>query len=474
MVARIDFPLASPESQGLDATVIAQALDSLKAKQIPVHSFLVVRHGKLVCEVYGKPWTRDSLHRLYSSTKSFVALAIGVLLGQGKIRLDDAICDYFPEMLPSPVPEQLRLMTIRHMLMMESCHASTTYKFGASVKRDSSTWQHDWVRSFFQEKPDHDPGALFMYDTSAPHVLGALCEKLSGKTLSEFLLDSFLEGIGVSRDTYCLKDPMGVAIGGSGMMMRPIDVMRTLAFIQKGGEGVIPSSFLEDATGNLCDTSANWFDSACGYGYYFWRTSHNGWSMQGLGGQLAIAIPDKDLLFVTTADTIDIPGGDQYLKDAIWTIVDTAKDARLPGETRLEDFELPHLLSCGPERTVQKTFRFKENPIGIRSMKCEIGAKEGSLVLTDTQNRTFPLSFGIGSNRIQPFPQRPSIAPLAVSGSWMQDGTFRIWAQFLGENQGNWRAQLSFQGEKVTLLAQLVGELDFSGMSGVCSGEEER
>ncbi len=472
MVSKIEFPLASPESQGVRKEVIAKALRLLGDKQIPLHSFLVVRHGKLICEVYGRPFGRSTLHRLYSSTKSFVALGVGVLLQEGKINLDDSICDYFPEMLPSPVPDQIRRMTIRNMLMMESCHASTTYKFGSSFPRDSSTWHHDWVRSFFQEKPDHDPGSVFMYDTSAPHVLGALCEKLSGKSLSEFLLDAFLEGIGVSRQTYCLKDPVGVSIGGSGMMMRPLDVMRTLSFIAKGGMGVIPSSYLKEATSPLCDTSANYFDSSYGYGYYFWRTSHDGWSMQGLGGQLAIALPDKEMLFVTNADTIDIPGADQYLKDAIWNIAESAVDYPLKeSEGSLEDVDLPSLVCALEPRTIQGSYCFPNNSIGIACLKCTIGKEEGRLEVQKEDGRQYAISFGIGHNIIHPFPSRPSISPVACSGGWMTDGTFRIWVQFLGENQGNWKAQLSFTEGRVTMLAKLTGELEFHGMSGVCSGE---
>lgn len=51
--------------------------------------------GELIGERYWEPFHRDSLHRMYSITKSFTSLATGLLAAEGKIGLDDRICTYF-------------------------------------------------------------------------------------------------------------------------------------------------------------------------------------------------------------------------------------------------------------------------------------------------------------------------------------------------------------------------------------------
>lgn len=76
--------------------------------------------------------------------------------------------------------------------------------------------------------------------------------------------------------------------------------------------------------------SGGW-DFAQGYGYQFWRLTHNAWSMYGMGGQLAICLPDQDMLLVTTADTQPLAGGVQTILDAFWNcLLPGVADAALP------------------------------------------------------------------------------------------------------------------------------------------------
>ena len=82
-------------------------------------------------------------------------------------------------------------MTIRDMLMMRTCHRRTTYKEGSSSWDYVTSYCDNWTESFFKVKPDHDPGALFFYDTSSPHTLGALIEKLTGMDLADYLRKHF-------------------------------------------------------------------------------------------------------------------------------------------------------------------------------------------------------------------------------------------------------------------------------------------
>ena len=138
----------------------------LEKRRVPLHSVLIAQHGKLIFEKYYAPYCRNKLQRMFSVTKSFTSLAIGLLEQEGKISLQDHICDYFPEFLPGVVHPWLAEMTIENMLKMQTCHNMTTYN------KTSTT--ENWVRSFFQTEPTHRPGTLFMYDTSSSHVLCAL------------------------------------------------------------------------------------------------------------------------------------------------------------------------------------------------------------------------------------------------------------------------------------------------------------
>ncbi len=162
----LTFKKTAPEETGIPSKRIIRMIDRLQRRQIPMHSLLLMRHDKLVFEGYYAPCTAHSLHRMFSISKSFTSIAVGLLVDEGKLSLDDPIMQYFPEKLPDPqsVHPWIARMTVRDMLMMRSCHASTTYKLDL---------ESDWVASFFTTPPTHAPGTLFHYDTSAAHTLCA-------------------------------------------------------------------------------------------------------------------------------------------------------------------------------------------------------------------------------------------------------------------------------------------------------------
>lgn len=91
------FSSVSPESQGVPAAAVAAFLEGLKELALPMHSVLLVRRGALLAEYYAEPYPADVPHRIYSASKSFVALAVGLLVGEGKLSVRDRLAVYFPE-----------------------------------------------------------------------------------------------------------------------------------------------------------------------------------------------------------------------------------------------------------------------------------------------------------------------------------------------------------------------------------------
>ena len=144
-----------PEEVGVSSDWVADYVRTLNARRKMCHSFIMMRHGKIFAEGYWKPFAQDKMHRMYSISKSFVSCAIGMLVDEGKIRLDDKIIDYFPDKLPEKVHPYVAEMTIRDMLMMATCHNSTSYR----------RLTMEWLSSFFNpyKEPDHRPGTVFNY-----------------------------------------------------------------------------------------------------------------------------------------------------------------------------------------------------------------------------------------------------------------------------------------------------------------------
>ncbi len=286
-----------------------------------MHSFLLIKNDRLIFEKYYAPYHENTLHRMFSISKSFTAIAISLLIDEGKIGLDSSITDYFPEYVDENTHPWIRATTIRNMLMMRTCHASTTYKVDM---------KSDWVESFFKVPPTHKPGTVFHYDTSSAHVLCALVEKLSGMNMLDYMKKKILSHVSFSSDSYMVKDPFGVSMGGSGLMATPLDVLKVLYILHHKGEvecedgitrTLISPSFIDMATSNLSDTimTAPLPSEAQGYGMQIWQNEKGGFVLYGMGGQLAISLPYQDMLIMTTADTQGMQGGNQVIYNTIYS-----------------------------------------------------------------------------------------------------------------------------------------------------------
>lgn len=303
---------------------------SSKHFPFPMHSICVWHKGQILQEEYFAPYAKDRMHRMFSITKAYTSLAIGALMAEGKLSLDDPIVKHFPEFVPENPHPWLTQTTIRDMLTMRTCHKSTTYKINE---------KENWVRSFFVTPPDHAPGKIFKYDTSSAHTMAALVKKLTDKGVLDYLRDVYLDRIGFSQDAFVLKDPFGSEIGGSGMVAYPNDLLVTaklLLSLYKGtwetdypdlagcADSIYDRSFWERYAAYIREAmtyhtsnrhDAKTLDEGQGYGYQFWLLQDGGIMMYGMGGQYIAMYPDIDLIFITTADTQSIQGGTQYILD---------------------------------------------------------------------------------------------------------------------------------------------------------------
>ncbi|GAA1140524.1 serine hydrolase domain-containing protein [Nesterenkonia lutea] len=323
---------------------LARLLERIESEQLDVHALLVLHRGALVTEKYYPGHSMTDVHRLYSVAKSFTALAVGALCDEGRLSLEDRIVDHFPEKLPAQVHPWIAAMSVRDLMTMRTAHRTTSF-----VQVPDT----DWVRTFFTVAPTQQPGTEFSYDTSASVVLSALVEKLTGRWLEEFLLERVLGPLGFGAETRGTRpalsawrspqgmsmesldgspsweavpvNPDGVTHGGSAMFCTARDLARFAQLCLASGRHqdrqIISAQFMAAATGwqvPTADESFPCLDNRQGYGYQFWRTRHHGFLAWGIGGQIALCLPDYDLALVTLGSTFDRSDDHQIILDAVW------------------------------------------------------------------------------------------------------------------------------------------------------------
>lgn len=513
------FKYVSPSECNIDYHNLMNFAKRLEKQDIPMHSLTIMRGNKICMETYYAPYKKDTLHRMFSMTKTLVSLGIGKLCEEGKLSLDDHIVDYFKDKLPKDgAYEYTSMLTIRDMLTMRTCHDKTTYK-GEGVT--------DWVGSFFTTKPVHAPGTQFSYDTSSTHVLGALIERLSGMKLLEYLRKSFLDEIGFSKDAFIINDPYGIPMGGSGLCARPSDMLKVIYLISKdgswNGKQLISADYIKAAHKKQSDPygKSGTLEEMQGYGYQIWMTRNGGYALYGMAGQLALYVPDKDIYMVTTADTQGRQGGVQCIYDAFWEEIynqlddnkavkpETQEDMKQYSEY-LESrklFALSTDITSSYENAINGVvYTCDDNVCGMKDICVEIvdtdencmGSNEdvhcdtykinvtdeadilkeklsenttgryGILTYTNNTGK-HSIRFGFGYNIESTFPVYNFRC--VASGAWKTDNNLLIKIQIIDSAVGNIYVSLSYRDKYATVFLKKLEETyfnEFNGVFGAC------
>ncbi len=474
-----------PEAFGIPAQAVTDFEGRVMASGVHLHGFMFLQGRKILAEKYYAPYSRESLHRMYSITKSFVALAIGLLEREGRLRLEDRICDYFPEYTKdTDMYPWCAEMTIEDMLSMRTCYGATTYKIYDS---------EDWTKSFFRVEPDHIPGTVFSYDTSSSHTLAALVEKLTGMKMLDYLREKALRELGFSEEAYVIPDGVGVSQGGSGMMSTLRDVACAAYLCNHYGwleeRELLPEAYIRKATSNLVPTDLQPVqDEQCGYGYFFWMPRAEGFCMYGMGGQLALCFPKKDFCLLTMADAIGNQAGLQVIYDCFYHFVypylqdrpqdnprafeDTCKSGK-PVSTGGDGHRVkePRPEAAGmPDGTARYRFyanamNFTAMTYGSRGREPQSGREVMELRLCRGADE-YCFSFYVGAWRDGIFPN--SNMRCQCRGDWKQ-GHLIFQVYLVDEEQGHLILDIVFRDKRLGMRAGSTNEPYFKGLRGFAS-----
>lgn len=428
----------------------------LRREDVCMHGFLLSVGGNVKASAYYAPFREGQPHRMYSVSKTMTAIAIAILMEEGKLGLDDHIVDYFQDYLPAdPDPRLLRLK-LRDMLRMATCHASTAYREGID---------ENWTKPFFTVRPTHEPGTVFYYDTGCSQVLASLVKRLSGMEVIDFLNERVFGPIGARDERFWLRDPSGACQGGTGLCMSLRDLHKVARLLMEGGRGIVPGWFCAEM-GKKHSVNAlhpNREESS-GYGWQVWCT-RAGWAMYGLGGQLAVVCPEKDALLCTIADTRLDPVGVQRIYDAFFEEIYPyiGQEDMSPVSLALRT----HAVDNNPAFAMRAAgpFFFDEgNPLGLRSVEL----RDGELLWENTLGK-HPLRFGVGENVVDTFPGWPQ-TPTLCSGGWIAPGLLRVRCFLIGNAPCGVDMLLLFQNGCLTVQARRSHDPATELYEGVASG----
>jgi CubicO group peptidase (beta-lactamase class C family) len=463
--ASTPLPRSTPEAQGISAAAILDFVRAADQNIDSLHSFMLVRHGKVVAECWWSPYAAPIQHTMFSLSKSFTSTAVGLAISDGKLSLDDPVIKFFPDDVPAEPGDFLKAMRVRDLLIMSSGQLSN------GISQFSFNTNEVLTKEFFEMPVEHKPGTFFFYNSPGTYMLSAIVQKATGQTVLDYLTPRLFEPLGIEHPSW-MASPQGISLGGYGLSIRTEDIARFgLLYLNKGrwnGRQLIPTAWVAAATArqtsNGSDPNSDWDQ---GYGYQFWRARHNIYRGDGAFGQFCIVIPDKDAVVAITSGTKDMAG----VMNLVWDkLLPAMQDHALPeasgvlkkslrGTLAALTMHLPagSAWSGSAAQMSGRRFVFPVNDQKIESVVLTMGPKGGPSTLTiNIDGLEQQVACGDGSWATGRMTFAPDIVeraweqPVAGAGAWTDDGVYKAKLVFY-ETPFYVTFTLKFSGDELSL-----------------------
>ena len=481
-LAQSSLPKSTPEAEGVSSAGIIKYLDAIAGSKHEMHSFILMRHGKVVAEGWWNPYRSELRHSMYSCSKSFTATAVGFAVQEGKLSLDDKVISFFPQDQPDTIKPFLNKLTVRDVLMMSDGMApDPTGPVGGIM--------NNWVKGFLNTPILMEPGTTFLYNSLGTFMLSAIVQKVTGQKIVDYLKPRLFDPLGIKGMDW-EENLQGINSGGWGLRIHTEDMAKfAQLFLQKGqwnGMTVLPAAWVEEASTmkimqepNAPQSKRDSSDWIQGYCYQMWRCRHNAYRSDGAFGQYMLVMPDQDAVMAITSEAPDM----QNELDLVWDyILPAMKGGKLADDktvqkqlqARLKALAIPPPTSTKTSTASSisgRTFQAGSNKEHIRAYSFTFDKGVCHFTLsTDTANFTMDLAEGKWKESLTRKPQQTLTSPLKedlsflypakIDGSygWKDDKTLEVVLRYI-ESPHSEKYVFTFEGD--TLTADWMRSFDF-------------
>lgn len=268
---------------------------AVQTQNLHVLHVIVRKDGEIIA---AHDYAAEKPTLLWSVSKTFVAMGVGIAVSEGVLQLHDRIVDHFAGDIREP-GEFLQRMTVHDLLVMGTGQAQCPVEQALAKQQPLD----DIGKLFFAEPVVAEPGTRFVYNNAATYMLSKLISRTTGMNLSAYLEPRLFKPLGIPTP-YWEADPNGITFGCSGLHLTARDLSKFGQLLLNQGiwndTALIPADFIAQATQAQIDTSGfNAFfataDHKAGYGYQLWRNAYpNSYRMDGMYGQYVVMLPDHN------------------------------------------------------------------------------------------------------------------------------------------------------------------------------------
>ncbi len=451
---------STPEGQGINSSKLAEALLTMREKDINIHSLMIIRNGEVVVDAYFYPYDGKTVHDQASVTKSVMTTLIAIAADQGKLHLDQPMVSYFPGRTIANRDALKERITVRQLTSMSSGLDCTS-------ERDEETLREmmaspDWVQFTLDRKVVWEPGTHFVYCSPGMHLLSPILQNATGMKALDFARQNLFEPLGI-QDVIWKTDPQGYNHGWGDMYLHPHDMAKIgYLWLNKGqweGKQIVSRDWVENSVKAQIDTGGN---DSYGYGWWVSNDTPVSYSAIGRGGQRIIVVPAWNLIVVMTGGGFDF---DEIEPLLVSSLVDMKKPlpANPNGVVQLEAALASISQPPAPQPVVPlpetaraisgKTFVFEPNTLQVENARFEFNdSAEAILYLTFAgSGRVTPRPIGLdGVYRM--FPGDYNL-PQGQRGYWADAQTFVLESDDIANNNHVF-LRMRFDGDRVAIESQ--------------------
>lgn len=384
------LPRVSPTSVGIEPKQFELLYDSLLSSDMTeLHHLMVVVDGKVAGEIHPAPFSAEDRHTLYSVSKTFAAVAVGLAVENGMLSVEDELVKFFPQ-----YAKTISGIKIKDVLTMRS-----GFKTNGGMRNS----QTDWVDYYLSRPLAATPGTKYSYDSIETYLLSAVVQQVTGKDILTLLNERVFFPMGID-DVEWERCPKGIVTGGWGIYMTAeAQAMFGQLLLQKGawkGKQLVSQEWIDEMmTVRVVRKASN------DYGYQIWLCEYPGaWRADGAYGQYIIVVPQKNMVVVLNQCSKS-KGWPE--RSNIWhTVVKNAKGCAIEGEPdeleALDEYEakatLPLLKGAADNALAKKyngkEFKLAKNKLGWKSVKLNFSINKIVLDVVDAEGKKSAIEMG--------------------------------------------------------------------------------
>ncbi len=281
----------------MDKSMLNQFRHTVREKNLGIYGIHIYKEGKGTIE---HRYRADDRVCLYSGSKTFTSIAIGICVDRGIIKLEDSVCSYFPEYESSfsEGSQEIRIVDLLHMSSGKVCDEGVVFQ-----RRSEGD---DWAERFFSVPLSHKPGSFYSYSNGCTYMLGRIVTKVTNQSLRDFLVPNLFTPLEIYNPQWHTC-PLGYSFAASELYLTTSEFAKLGRLMLQGGEyngkQLVSKDYVDRMSNDIVSTkSYNSPDWEEGYGYQIWRGKvASSYRADGMYGQFSIVFPDKGAVVTITS-----------------------------------------------------------------------------------------------------------------------------------------------------------------------------